>query len=46
MGAHGRATCLVVDGERIEGNLVPTQPAGSVVDVVAELAGRTVPIGS
>ena len=34
---RGRVSSLVVDGERIEGNVVPTQPAGRVVDVIAEI---------
>ncbi len=37
-GAHGRASCLVVDGERIGGNVVPTQPVGRVVEVEVELS--------
>jgi len=36
-GARARASCLLVDGERVEGTLVPPAPAGSTVDVVAEL---------
>ncbi len=36
-GARARASCLLVDGERVEGTLVPPALAGSTVDVVAEL---------
>ncbi len=36
-GARGRVSSLVVDGQRLEGNVVPVQPAGRVVDVVAEI---------
>ena len=36
-GTRGRVSSLVVDGERIAGNVVPVQPAGSVVEVVAEI---------
>jgi cellobiose phosphorylase len=37
-GAGGRVTRLLVDGRRIEGNLVPLAPAGATVTVVAEIA--------
>jgi len=34
-GRAGRVRSLVVDGEEMEGNVVPLAPAGAVVDVVA-----------
>ena len=34
-GAEGRVRRLVVDGEKIEGNLVPPAPVGSIVKVEA-----------
>jgi cellobiose phosphorylase len=37
VGAAGRVDGLVVDGRRIEGNVVPPAAAGSVVSVVAEV---------
>ena len=36
-GTRARVTHLVVDGRRIDGNLVPPAPAGAVVTVEAEL---------
>jgi cellobiose phosphorylase len=39
-GVRGRVTALVVDGELVDGNLVPLAPAGSVVDVIAEIDAR------
>ena len=36
-GATGRARSLVIDGEMIEGNLVPPAPAGSTVKVEVTL---------
>jgi cellobiose phosphorylase len=38
-GTQGRVDGLLVDGRRIEGNVVPAAPAGSVVSVVAEVRG-------
>jgi cellobiose phosphorylase len=35
--ATGRASSLVVDGERIEGTVVPPAPAGATVEVLAEV---------
>ena len=43
-GVHGRVSSLIVDGERLAGNVIPTQPPGRVVDVEAELTGRPVSI--
>ena len=37
-GAHGHVSSLLVDGERVDGNVVPVQPPGTVVDVIAEVA--------
>ncbi len=39
-GVRGRVTALLVDGERVEGTLVPVAPAGSTVEVVAEIQAR------
>jgi cellobiose phosphorylase len=36
-GAGGRASHLVVDDRRIEGNLIPPAPSGAVVDVLATI---------
>jgi cellobiose phosphorylase len=36
-GVRGRVTSLLVDGERVDGTLVPLAPAGVTVDVVAEV---------
>jgi cellobiose phosphorylase len=38
-GTTGRVTHLIVDGARVEGNLVPLAPAGATVDVEAVVAG-------
>ncbi|GIF03440.1 GH36-type glycosyl hydrolase domain-containing protein [Actinoplanes siamensis] len=38
-GATGRVTRLLVDGERVEGTLVPPAPAGAVVRVEAVVEG-------
>jgi cellobiose phosphorylase len=38
-GVRGRVTSLLVDGERVVGNLVPLAATGSVVEVVAEIDG-------
>jgi cellobiose phosphorylase len=35
-GSTARVESLLVDGERVEGNVAPLRPPGSVVDVVAE----------
>jgi cellobiose phosphorylase len=37
-GVEGRVLSILVDGEPLEGNLVPAQPAGRIVDVVAEIS--------
>jgi cellobiose phosphorylase len=43
LGARGRVRSLVVDGRRLEGNLVPAAPEGSTVTVQASIDGpRTV----
>ncbi len=36
-GVRGRIVSLVVDGEHLEGNVVPIHSAGCLVDVVAEI---------
>jgi cellobiose phosphorylase len=36
-GVRGRVTSLVVDGDRIEGNLVPVAPAGKEIEILAEI---------
>ncbi len=36
-GVRGRVLSLLVDGERVEGNLVPVAPAGATVEVIAEI---------
>ena len=38
-GAIGRVTLLVVDGRRVEGNLVPPADPGATVTVDAEITG-------
>jgi cellobiose phosphorylase len=40
VGTTGRASSVVVDGERLEGTLVPPAPAGAVVEVLAEVEAR------
>jgi cellobiose phosphorylase len=40
VGATGRASSVVVDGERLEGTLVPPAPEGAVVEVLAEVEAR------
>ncbi|MEV6305735.1 glycosyl hydrolase family 65 protein [Actinoplanes sp. NPDC051861] len=37
-GAQGRVTHLLVDGEQVDGNVVPVAPAGAVVRVSAVIA--------
>ncbi len=37
-GVQGRVVSLVVDGVRVEGNVVPVQPPGRVVEVVADVS--------
>ena len=36
-GVRGRVLSLLVDGERVEGNLVPVAAAGATVEVIAEI---------
>jgi len=40
-GLQGRLTNLVVDGQRIHGNLLPPVPRGATVTVEAEIQGQT-----
>ena len=38
-GTTGQVTSLVVDGRRVDGNVVPLAPAGATVTVEAEITG-------
>jgi cellobiose phosphorylase len=39
-GAHGGVSQLVVDGHRVDGNLVPLAPSGSTVNVEAQIGDQ------